>query len=258
MRRVRTTSARIWTWLEGRLRRLKAPRSLPLTLGGAFSFATAARSGALPFDSLWAAGSVANWSVMVLGVATGASTQVYRWTRDSQYEPVQRQCSRLATYVAERCPSIRLEDLTVHIWVVQGPPFAERLRRRGVFSLADQNTPRITFTKGVGLIGAVWEEGGMRIFNANGTKSKKQFDALSKEKRFGLSWDDFNALRKVYPSVWGNPLRRPSDEDRRVRGVLSVGLHTPGNHPEFARALDRKPDTVLWSILHDIENSLWG
>jgi hypothetical protein len=200
----------------------------------------------IPNGSWWdEAGDPAVWlTILLCAAAVVFGVQSVIRARESEraiLEQDLRQLTRRAFVpINAKLPTVRINQLGVHIWVVDG----DHLKRLVRFTMEQSRarTP-ITWTSGKGVIGLAWRQGAPLIADLTDIYAKADalddaaFDALDPDKRYGLSAEE---VRKGvrYKSVLAYPLT-DDKKDNEVIGILSVDCAVP------------VPTAKLEALLHD-------
>jgi hypothetical protein len=126
------------------------------------------------------------------------------------------------------CPLAGMEKVGVHVWVVRGFIGARFLERRATFTLEPRRETQIVWRKGKGAIGVAWAANRAKIASVAAVKAsaatEDQFYALSRDDRYGLTWDEFEKAER-YKAILAIPLEtRPN----HVAGCLSVDIQLEG------------------------------
>jgi len=235
-----------WEATKRALRHPEPPRLFAISAAPVFSVATVARSVEFPEKDWWEPGKPATYVLLAAGAIAGAGAVVnaVRVSRRTQGATLYEACVQLAAYIDEKCPSLSLREVGIHVWRVGGPPFARRLHRPQQFLLRSRQPSHVAFTKGKGLIGKVWATGVPDIKNLEndyaGVDTEAEFVQLGDDDRLGLSWEEFQRTRR-YKAVWASPLFRKSDYDDRVVGVISVDIQASGVFDEVVSATTENP-----------------
>jgi hypothetical protein len=135
-----------------------------------------------------------------------------------------------------QCPLEGMEKVGVQLWQVRGFTGARFLERRASFTLEPRGETKIVWRKGKGAIGVAWAANDAKIASVAEVEAragtKDQFYALSRDERYGLTWDEFRKAKR-YRAILAIPLEtRPN----HVAGCLSIDVRLDG--------YDQKLDTV--------------
>jgi hypothetical protein len=190
-----------WLWLHSQGSRARRPATFVAVVGiGLFPLLGAGRIFEIPDKDAWAAGSPLAWALIVTGImsVTAGAVNAARLARSSRSSTLAEACVQLAAYIDEKCPSVALRDVGIHVWRVGGPFFARRLYREQQFLLRQRQSSHVSFTKGKGLIGRVWER---RLPEARDLESdfaavtsQEAFQKLPADTRLNLSWEEVSRL----------------------------------------------------------------
>lgn len=123
----------------------------------------------------------------------------------------------------------------VQMFLVRGRWWWSRQERVARVRLAPRPSSGVVWSKGKGVVGRVWETRRGHVVNAVehfapfAGFEEARFLALSPERRYGLSFDDFNRLKGKYGVVAGVPI-----VDRKDRYVGCLTADLPPDLPQAA------------------------
>jgi hypothetical protein len=234
-------------WIMSVLRDLRRPGSLILMwVAVALTTATVAREADWP-ETWWETG----WgrgALIALTALTGAGTvlvvQGYRrfLRRDAKKAALREGAESIAQLV-EKQTSLTPGEFGVHIWLVRGMKGFRRLVRGPSQAREHHETP-IVWTKGKGVIGQAWKRRKTRYADLDLVRelypSQEDWCGQKREKRFRLSWDEFEETRR-YRAVVAVPLRAHRFARYRVRGVIAIDALVSGKAAEL-EALEKTPE----------------
>jgi hypothetical protein len=262
-------SLRIWRWLElgwdwiGRRFAGVAAWAdvIGLLLVAATGALALAHSADFPSEDAWSSGHALPPIQIGAGILL-VLTQVVlvvRGRKGRRDEELEGACRRVAAYIDQECPNLPLREVGVHIWTVAGPPFARHLRRSGSFLLiGDRARSGIRWTKDKGVVGAAWTKRTRVIEDLEEIRcrvhSPEQFADLPEDKKFGLSWDEFQRTPHYF-AVCANPLYSRDNHSGQpaVRGILAIDLLSDGHCEGLERATR---DSKFASVLGICEGAL--
>lgn len=266
---VGRVSLRLWRRLELGLEWIGRRIAWMGAWADVFSLLLVAATGALalahsanfPNGEAWTSGH----PLPPVQIATGvllALTQVVivvRGRKGQRNQELEGACRQVAAYIDDQCPGLPLRNVGIHIWTVAGPPFARHLRRSGSFLLSgDRARSGIRWTKDKGVVGAAWTKRTRAIEDLEEIRrrvhSPEQFAGLPEDKKFGLSWDEFQRTPHYY-AVCANPLYSRDNHSGQpaVRGILAIDLLSDGHCEELERATK---DPKFASVLGICEGAL--
>lgn len=202
------------------------------------------REAGLPQASWWDSGSVPTYILAVLAALTylGYCLVVIGYIRvlkrRDQNARLYTACRDVAALV-QSITEVARENIGVHVWTVEGVPGIRRLERRATFLPMNRPPSPITWRKGKGVLGQVWQRDEWILADLEEMASamtEDEFYAISREDRFFFTWHDAKATRHYKAAlVW--PLHGGPQNAPKVVGCLSVDVQEDG----AVHALD-----VLW------------
>lgn len=200
-----------------------------------------AEATGFPSRSTWEPGTVASTVSVMVGVAAMSISLLvivaYRRAHASRDdEPEFHKVARaMASLVVESDPSLHTDQVLVHVWTVSGLRGLRTLRSRAFAGPVHLPVP-IMWTKGKGVIGSCWARNKVIHVNLDELRplipSEVNWQGLSHEQRFGLTWQEFGAFYD-FGAVIAAPLRTGAFGRSRVRGVLEIQVLTPARIPEY-------------------------
>lgn len=155
---IKTVSAREkWAVLVRRFQR--RARWAAILCTGLFAVGTLARSVEIPTKQVWAGGSLLTWLLVGTGVVTAIwQMYVHRDRRRRQQKAALAEaCQRIAAHVDEKCPTLALRDVGVHVWLIGGPAYDLRLQRGAQFLLQERQPSAVVWRKGKGVMDVLGE-----------------------------------------------------------------------------------------------------
>lgn len=249
VRRERFYECRVrwWTIFITRATKLLRPGTLLVSLAVAvYGGGTLANTRDWPSEDDWAAGSVWSDLLVVFGivsligyvlVAWGYAQTLRRRENDESLASVCRTVARLI----EQASDIPHTDIGVHIWVVAGPPGCRYLARRATYLPEGRRRSRVTWRRGKGVLGACWQGNAPVLTDLalleQAAPSAEVFGRISKERRLGLTWSEFDATRH-YRAVWATPVRSGPEGGAKLRGCLSVDIQTDDKLDALRKAVE--------------------
>jgi hypothetical protein len=123
--------------------------------------------------------------------------------------------------------------LGLHLWLLVSTDEGLRMRRYARSRSSDDARPNNwgDFKSGQGVVGTAWSENGPVFFEPSnpdlaGVETAKQWDAVPREHRFGMSWSVFRRTKRDFGCVVAVPV---TNNSARVVGVVSanVGVGVP-------------------------------
>ena len=246
-------------WNTGRagLAHLVPSRLVAIAAATIFSVTTLARTLEIPDKATWSPGGVASWILVSSGLLAGYVyvANTYRLGKRTRRSFLAEGCLQLAAYIDDECSKIKLRQVGVHLWEVGGPPFARRLYRGPEFILRERRHSHMTFTKGKGVLGKVWETGVEEAVNLeelqSGLHNEAAFNAAPAAVRLGLTWPEYERSKR-YKSVWAAPLFKGG----KVAAIVSVDIQASGVFDQLRKATTDAPSPELGTILKAFENAL--
>jgi hypothetical protein len=206
------------------------------------------REAGLPKASWWNSESIPTYILAVLAALTyvGYCLVVIGYVRTlkrrDQNARLYTACRDVATLVHGET-DIERENIGVHVWTVEGLPGIRRLERRATFLPLNRPPSPITWRKGKGVLGQVWQRDEWILADLEAmaaARTETEFYAIPRENRFFFNWHDAKATRHYKAAlVW--PLHGGPENAPRVVGCLSVDVQEDG----AVEALD-----VLWETCH--------
>lgn len=198
------------------------------------------KEGELPNDSLWQPGEPAAVALVVIGaiaylgyllVVVGYRRSLKRSDQDAR---LYKTCRDVAALV-ERTTVLSRDAIGVHIWTVRGLRGVRRLERRATFVPGERQPTAITWRMGKGVLGQCWARDQWILADLEplaNASDEEAFYAIPREERFFFTWQEARSTAH-YRAVLAWPLRGGPENARRVVGVLSVDVQSPGAYAEL-------------------------
>jgi hypothetical protein len=239
---------------------LCAVASAPLTL---------AATNGVPSGAMWDSTgdpAVIGLALIVAGAAAFGVVKVHdefvadrRRAEKERLEPVQQACRSAMTPIARELAGVPLNELGIHLWQVDG----DRLKRviKYTMDLERSDTP-VTWTRGKGVIGLVWETGVAlatdlsELYRLAEALDDAEFEAqLSATARYGLTRQELLRAQR-YRCVLAIPLSSSDDKpSKETIGVVSVDCMRAGHRD----GLDRlRTDPVFSNVVGTCQSYLRG
>ncbi|HKI67059.1 MAG TPA: hypothetical protein VJ989_07295 [Solirubrobacterales bacterium] len=236
MSRVREKAARSLAWVASYL------DILTLAFGAAAAVLAVAHSAGFPKASTWSAGHALP-PIQIAAVAAWVTGQVclaIQGRRRRRNRKLEDACRNVAAFVDEKCPSLPLAEVGVHIWQV--PLVKRQLRRAGSFLLiGDRARSGIPWTKGKGVVGEAWRLKTHLTKNLEEIRARantrEAFEALPIDDRLGLSWSEVQRT-PGYKAVYARPLYSREGQDHDIKGILAIDILGDGHYGALVRATE--------------------
>jgi hypothetical protein len=222
-----------------------------------FACATVAHAASFPTKSFWEH-KLFLLLYLATGVVTAArQTVIYIDRRNrKRNSALDDACRRIAAYIDQTCPNIVLRDLGVHVWILAGPWFAQRLERAASFLIRDRRRSAVSWTKGKGVFGLCWEERAPVIVDLETelyakAPTRAAFEALPQKERLGLEWDELQRTRH-YKTVYAAPLFDRDAAKPSIRGIVAVDILTDGHFDELAATVGKTEFNAILGICEGV------
>lgn len=163
-------------------------------------------------------------------------------------------CKRSVSAIAEQCPEVSVNDLSVGVWLCRADGGFDR---RVSFMLPDAR-PRsgIDWRKGKGIAGTAWarrEEIGTDLSGLIGdleTLGDEEFNRLSESRRYGMTAAEVRKTTR-YTGIYAIPLFA-RDDPYTTLGVFVVDYTGGTGFPRVQRAAEERPIRVYSGACEEI------
>lgn len=171
----------------------------------------------------------------------------YRRTlrHSDQHQRLYATCRDMATLV-DRETALDLSDIAVHVWAVRGMRGLRRLERRATFVTQDRPASPITWRRGEGVLGWVWESDRWVLADLEplaNAASEAEFYAIPREERFFFTWQEAQATAH-YKGILAWPLHGGPENAQSVIGCLSIDAQVLGGATELGGVWGRERQTL--------------
>lgn len=193
------------------------------------------REASIPNAGYWKSGSPASYILAVLAALTyiGYCLVVLGYLRTLRYRDQNARlyttCRDVAALV-ERETTLDRNTIGVHVWTIEGLPGIRRLERRATFLPMNRPPSPITWRKGKGVLGQVWQRDEWILADLEvlaNARTEDEFYAIPRADRFYFTWHDARATQHYKAAlVW--PLHGGPENATRVVGCLSVDVQADG------------------------------
>jgi hypothetical protein len=196
------------------------------------------REVAVPSESFWATRSFAGVTLAIVAALTYIGNLFvvvgYRHTLKSREQDTRLYAViRDVVALVESETSLDRASIGVHVWTIRGLPGIRRLERRATFLWVNRPPSPITWRKGKGVLGQVWQRDDWILANL--------------DERFNFTWHDARATQH-YKAVIVWPLRGGPENAPKVVGCLSVDVQHAGAMDELEALWEKRRADLLAHI----------
>lgn len=154
-----------------------------------------------------------------------------------------RLCQELAAALSHECPSLRLEDVAVQIWLCDEKSGAFERRWR-FFLPFDRRASGVVWRRGLGIAGTAWATGRDLMVSLEPLRrlTPEQFEALPKQQRYGMNHVQL-AAASAYTGIIAIRLHAHDTGDRLL-GMLVIDYSGSDAFDCMCDSLSKTPVTA--------------